>query len=671
MKKIYAIGIAGMILLVLTLPMAAAALCENNITPSSVREVDVVTRLEWGGPEGTRPDIYEEYMEDRVYEGKPAAPIPLTEEEILVHIYVLNDQPKSTEYEVIEGIPTKVGVYRFYLEDPRIAGSGVFEKVDSISLKKINESTYYGIKLVKKISETLCIGYPSTNYIDGKGCAGMDQSKEEVEVTVHYWKSTLPPIPSNSTEIESTETPITPSSVREVDVVTRLEWGGPEGTRPDLYEEYMEDRVYEGKAATPLDVLLTEEEEPIVRLPPRYIILVDNYDLMTNIYTELVRYKNDVIATGYDAEIWYYYSGSPAPESIRDWLQTQEPFVGCLLIGDLSSAWFELGSDSWPIDLFFMDLDGTWTDSDTDGLYDSHTGDVEPEIFVARLKADNLFLSGSTEVGLLKNYFDKNHKYRHYLITQPKRGLMYVDDDWVPWADDWNDALGFVYKPTTLVKDRDTTIDTDYENRLGQRYDWIQVCAHSWPGGHHFKNTAGWDGYTYNTEIKAIDPDAFFYNLFACSATRFTTNDYLGGWYIFTNTYGLTAIGSTKSGSMLEFDDFYRPIAQGNTIGNAFLQWFKEVGVTDISWFYGMNILGDPMLKPVSLSTRAVFRAGEWIIDYNMDGSVNKIDHYGSAGDVPLVGDFNNDGVMDRAVFRVGEWIIDYNMDGSVNKIEE
>jgi hypothetical protein len=34
---------------------------------------------------------------------------------------------------------------------------------------------------------------------------------------------------------------------------------------------------------------------------------------------------------------------------------------------------------------------------------------------------------------------------------------------------------------------------------------------------------------------------------------------------------------------------------------------------------------------------RAVFRAGEWIIDYNMDGSVNKRDHYGSAGDVPLV----------------------------------
>jgi YVTN family beta-propeller protein len=67
---------------------------------------------------------------------------------------------------------------------------------------------------------------------------------------------------------------------------------------------------------------------------------------------------------------------------------------------------------------------------------------------------------------------------------------------------------------------------------------------------------------------------------------------------------------------------------------------------------------------------RAVFRNGEWIIDYNMDGSVDIRDDYGMAGDVPLIGDFNNDWIMDRAVFRSStfdNWILDYNMDGSVN----
>jgi len=36
-------------------------------------------------------------------------------------------------------------------------------------------------------------------------------------------------------------------------------------------------------------------------------------------------------------------------------------------------------------------------------------------------------------------------------------------------------------------------------------------------------------------------------------------------------------------------------------------------------------------------------------------------------GDMPLIGDFNADGTTDRAVFRAGEWIIDYNRDGAVN----
>jgi len=70
------------------------------------------------------------------------------------------------------------------------------------------------------------------------------------------------------------------------------------------------------------------------------------------------------------------------------------------------------------------------------------------------------------------------------------------------------------------------------------------------------------------------------------------------------------------------------------------------------------------------MSDRAVFRAltwNNWIIDYSMDGSIDVRDHYGQAGDVQLIGDFNHDGITDRAVFRKGEWIIDYNMDGSTN----
>ncbi len=51
---------------------------------------------------------------------------------------------------------------------------------------------------------------------------------------------------------------------------------------------------------------------------------------------------------------------------------------GAILIGDLILAWYEMrepthwGGDhvEFPIDLYHMDLDGEWIDSDSDDKYD-------------------------------------------------------------------------------------------------------------------------------------------------------------------------------------------------------------------------------------------------------------------------------------------------------------
>lgn len=70
------------------------------------------------------------------------------------------------------------------------------------------------------------------------------------------------------------------------------------------------------------------------------------------------------------------------------------------------------------------------------------------------------------------------------------------------------------------------------------------------------------------------------------------------------------------------------------------------------------------------IEDRAMFRGYQWIIDFHMDGSVDSRDSFGIPGDVPLAGDFNADGVTDRAVFRASSWnnwIYDYHMDGSAD----
>ena len=84
------------------------------------------------------------------------------------------------------------------------------------------------------------------------------------------------------------------------------------------------------------------------------------------------------------------------------------------------------GHEEFPIDLYFMDLDGTWGDSDNDGLYDSHGGELLADIYVARLIASNLQYHGGEEVALMTNYFDKNHRYRAGSLRLDDRGLAFI-----------------------------------------------------------------------------------------------------------------------------------------------------------------------------------------------------------------------------------------------------
>jgi len=50
-----------------------------------------------------------------------------------------------------------------------------------------------------------------------------------------------------------------------------------------------------------------------------------------------------------------------------------------------------------------------------------------------------------------------------------------------------------------------------------------------------------------------------------------------------------------------------------------------------------------------------------------MDRVVDSRFQYGQASDIPLVGDFNDDGITDTGVFRSGQWILDYGMDRVVD----
>jgi hypothetical protein len=384
----------------------------------------------------------------------------------------------------------------------------------------------------------------------------------------------------------------------EVTNVINLKWMDPYGRKPITYSVWEK-----GKCK--------EELTRIGRVYERgdgdrqnVVNVIVNSAIYPHIQTEMDTFVDDLLGAGYSVQLDTITGMSPAV--LRNHLAGITDLVGAIFVGELPVAWFELnGFGSWeefPHDLFFCDLNGSYYDDDADGIYDSHSGTVEPEIWVGRIYARNL--TWGNEVHLLKKYFAKNHHYRASGSSLPERALAFVDDDWDYFG---NCYLDTIYSNVVVIDDYYQTIASNYRTQLGQGYEWLHICAHSSPWGHTFKyGSSGFSGTVFNYEIFTLEPRALFYNLFACSGTRFVEENHSAGWYLFGDNYGLLAVGSTKTGSMLYFNDFYGPIGQQNlSIGEGFKSWFTMWGEYDRDWFYGLNILGDPTLKPKS-QVRAV-----------------------------------------------------------------
>jgi len=343
--------------------------------------------------------------------------------------------------------------------------------------------------------------------------------------------------------------------------------------------------------------------------------IVVNSSLQPSIQASLDQYCGGLRTAGYQPTVTSWSGGTPA--SLRGHLQASYAAgtQGAVFIGDLPVAWYEMDNDfnnsysTFPIDLFYMDMDGSWADGDSDGLYDAHTagsGDVTPELWFGRVTASPL----GNEAAKVNAFLQRCDAFRHGTLSYPDTALVYIDDDWVPWATSWNSDVQNVYGTTTLVSDPWTTTATDYKTRIGgpNSYESLLQCVHSSPTSMSFKTPKGWDGGSVLTsEIPTIDPNIAFYNCFDCSLARFTSGNYMAGNYVFGTSYGLAGVGSTKTGSMLEFDDFYIPLSVDDaTMGTAFRDWFTAIGaggysLSEMQWHYGMTLLGDPTLGPNSL----------------------------------------------------------------------
>jgi hypothetical protein len=325
------------------------------------------------------------------------------------------------------------------------------------------------------------------------------------------------------------------------------------------------------------------------------IIIMVNDSLYPSIQSSVSQYIQDLTDEGYSTLVMTMLGGTPA--DIRALLIAQLPndLIGTVMIGDLPIAWWEDGpyGEDYPVDLFYTDLNGTWTDTDSDGKYDSHTGPTAPDIWAGRLYASHL--TYDNEVCLINNYFHVNHEYRTGALTLPDKGLVYNEVTWYP-----NDhGMGNLYTDVTMVNSENTTTAYDYKNRLEQEFQFIHLIAHSSCWAHTFflqyEQPGG--GSVFSFEIPFVNPKAFFIFLNCCMAARFTEIDNLANWYAFSRSYTQVVIAS--SSLMYGIDDmpgFYTALANDSTLGAAFKMWHQA----NYDWFMGTLVLGDPSLKILS-----------------------------------------------------------------------
>ncbi len=347
------------------------------------------------------------------------------------------------------------------------------------------------------------------------------------------------------------------------------------------------------------------------------VLIITESDIYGLCGERIDRYIQDIETNLGYSTLFYSVSRSVPPEDIKQIIlncYNSHNIMGAVLLGSVSTAWYEIENDfnqygytNFPIDLFYMDLNGTWTDSDNNGIYDSHQGNVGPEIFVGRIDTSPMNAAGAEDV-LFDIYLDRNHGYwTGDMDITGRLGLSYTDHDWAVW-DDFRHDIQNIYGSSNYqyyIYDDGTFSRSDYLQRVGMDlYGMVQFSCHSSWNTHYMHN----EPVISSNTIHNIPPESISYNLFCCSGARWTAPSsqnygYLGGVYVYNHgSSTLFAIGSTKTGSMLGFQHYYIPLGEGKSNGEALKDWWVNyVGAShsfdEICWFYGMTIVGDPMVS--------------------------------------------------------------------------
>jgi hypothetical protein len=266
--------------------------------------------------------------------------------------------------------------------------------------------------------------------------------------------------------------------------------------------------------------------------------------------------------------------------------------------GDLNPDGHPDHLGAWPADVYYGDINGTWTDvsvNDTgagyalnknkpgDGKWDQTIIPSLIELQIGRIDFYNMPAFTKTEIQLMRSYLDRDHLFKMDSLNIPHRGI--VDDNFGTFGGEAFAQNGWRNFPPLVGKDN--TQPYDFITTLNDSaYLWAYGCGGGWFSG------AGGIGST--TDFTTNNVNSIFTMLFG---------SYLGDWNaqndfmraaLCSNTPALTCCWAGRP------NWFFHHMALGENIGYS-ARLTQNNGLYNNAG-YGVNfvhvaLMGDPSLR--------------------------------------------------------------------------
>lgn len=289
---------------------------------------------------------------------------------------------------------------------------------------------------------------------------------------------------------------------------------------PDTTYEYQV--VKQGSTVTATGYINAAIKGPAIHRRGRIFVIIDT-TFTNSCQDELAELFRDLRGDGWQVSAISQPRTVPAniiKIIIQDKYQTMPDLKAVLIVGHIAVPYSgDIYPDghgdhkgAWPADVYYADVDGTWTDATVnittavrsendnipgDGKWDQSTIPSTLELQVSRIDFANMPAFGKTEVQMMKDYLNRDHVYKMDSLNMIKRAL--IDDNFP--ASSYPEAFAANgWRNFNPIVGRDSIKALDFISTLNSNpYQWAYGCG----GGSY--SSAGGIGTTNDFTINNVN----------------------------------------------------------------------------------------------------------------------------------------------------------------------